>query len=101
MRERVLNAIYKKLEEEPENENLQRQITLLNKASISTIDSFCLEIVKNYFYELDNISPNFRIADTTEIELLKQEIAILKQEVGYNDIYQKIHEDMKSKGILN
>ena len=74
MRERVLNAIYEKLEEEPENEKLQRQINLLNKASICTIDSFCLEVVKNYFYELDDISPNFRIADTTEIELLKQEI---------------------------
>ena len=85
MRERVLNAIYKKLEEEPENENLQRQITLLNKASISTIDSFCLEIVKNYFYELDNISPNFRIADTTEIELLKQEII--------EEIFEKKYEE--------
>ena len=74
MRERVLNAIYEKFEEEPENEKLQRQINLLNKASICTIDSFCLEVVKNYFYELENISPNFRIADTTEIELLKQEI---------------------------
>ena len=74
MRERVLEAIYKKIEEDPENENLQRQITLLNKASICTIDSFCLDIVRNHFYELNNISPNFRIADTTEIELLKQEI---------------------------
>ena len=74
MRERVLDAIYKKLEEEPENENLQRQVTLLNKASICTIDSFCLEIVRNNFYELENLSPNFRIADTTQIELLKQEI---------------------------
>lgn len=74
MRERVLNAIYKKLDEEPENENLQRQITLLNMASICTIDSFCLDVVKNNFYELDNVSPNFRIADTPEIELLKQEI---------------------------
>lgn len=73
MRERVLNAIYKKLEENPEDQNLQRQITLLNKASICTIDSFCLEVVRNNFYELENISPNFRIADTTEIELLKQE----------------------------
>ena len=73
MRERVLNAIYQKLEETPEDENLQRQITLLNKASICTIDSFCLEVVRNNFYELENISPNFRIADTTEIELLKQE----------------------------
>lgn len=74
MRERVLDAIYKKLDEDPENENLQRQITLLNMASICTIDSFCLDVVKNNFYELDNISPNFRIADTPEIELLKQEI---------------------------
>ena len=74
MRERVLDAIYKKLDEDPENENLQRQITLLNKASICTIDAFCLEIVRNNFYELENISPNFRIADTTEIELLKQEV---------------------------
>ncbi len=74
MRERVLDAIYKKLEDNPEDENLQRQITLLNKASICTIDSFCLDIVRNNFYELENVSPNFRIADTTEIELLKQEI---------------------------
>ena len=74
MRERVLDAIYKKLDENPENENLQRQITLLNMASICTIDSFCLDVVKNNFYELENVSPNFRIADTPEIELLKQEI---------------------------
>ena len=73
MRERVLDAIYEKLKREPENENLQRQITLLNKSSICTIDSFCLEVVRNNFYELENVSPNFRIADTTEIELLKQE----------------------------
>ena len=58
MRERVLDAIYKKLEENSEDENLQRQITLLNKASICTIDSFCLEVVRNNFYELDNLSPN-------------------------------------------
>ena len=74
MRERVLDAIYKKLDEDPGNENLQRQITLLNMASICTIDSFCLDVVKNNFYELENVSPNFRIADTPEIELLKQEI---------------------------
>ena len=74
MRERVLDAIYKKLDDDPENENLQRQITLLNMASICTIDSFCLDVVKNNFYDLENVSPNFRIADTPEIELLKQEI---------------------------
>lgn len=74
MRERVLDAIYKKLDEEPNNELLYRQITLLNKASICTIDSFCLEVVRNNFYQLENLSPNFRIADTTQIELLKQDV---------------------------
>ena len=74
MRQRVLDAIYKKLESEPNNLKLQRQINLVNKASICTIDSFCLEIVRNNFYELENESPNFRIADTTEIDLLKQEV---------------------------
>ena len=58
---------------EQEETKLQKQITLLNKASICTIDAFCLDVIKNNFYELD-ISPNFRIADTAEIELLKQEI---------------------------
>ena len=87
MRERVLEAIYKKLDEDPENENLQRQITLLNKASICTIDSFCLDVVRNHFYELKNISPNFRIADTTEIELLKQEVL--------EDIFEQKYENQE------
>lgn len=77
------------MDEEPENENLQRQITLLNKASICTIDSFCLDIVRNNFYELENISPNFRIADTTEIELLKQEVL----EDMFEEKYEKQDED--------
>lgn len=54
MRQRVLDAIYKRLEEEPQNQILQRQINLLNRSSICTIDSFCLEVIKNNFYELDN-----------------------------------------------
>ena len=89
MRERVLEAIYKKLDEDPENENLQRQITLLNKASICTIDAFCLDVVRNHFYELENVSPNFRIADTTEIELLKQEVL----EDMFEERYESEEED--------
>ncbi|MCI9064088.1 MAG: helicase-exonuclease AddAB subunit AddA, partial [Clostridia bacterium] len=75
MRERILNAIYKKIEEsesQEEQDNLQRQIVLLNKASICTIDSFCLDVIRNNFYEID-VSPNFRIGDNAEVELLKQE----------------------------
>lgn len=73
MRERVLDAIYSKLEDNPQDERLQRQITLISKASICTIDSFCLEVIRNNFYEID-VSPNFRIADTAEMNLLKQDV---------------------------
>ena len=65
MRERVLDAIYKKLDEDPENLNLQRQIVLLGKASICTIHSFCLDVIKNNFFEID-LSANFRIAAEEE-----------------------------------
>ena len=73
MRERVLDAIYKKLEENPDDVKLQRQITLLNKASICTIHSFCLDVIRNNFYEIDT-SANFRIGDTAEIEMLKNDV---------------------------
>ena len=78
MRERILSTIYKILENEDEKDeekinHLQKQIVLLNKANICTIDSFCLDIIRNNFFEID-ISPNFRIADTAEMDLLKQEV---------------------------
>ncbi len=110
MRERILSAIYKKLDEIPENEHLQRQITLLNKASICTIDSFCLDVVRNNFFELHNISPNFRIGDSTEIELLKQEVIedIFEQKYEKNDkdftelinIYTSYRDDSPLKNLI-
>ena len=91
MRERILEAIYKKIEKEPENTNLQRQILLLNKASISTIHAFCLDVIKNNFYQTD-ISPNFRLANTPEIELLKMEII--------EEIFDKHYEE-KNQEFVN
>ena len=73
MRAKILDAIYKKIEENPNNTHLQRQITLLAKSNISTIHAFCLEVIKNNFYEID-VSPNFKIVDTTELEIMRQEV---------------------------
>ncbi len=73
MREKILDAIYKKLDEEPENLNLQRQINLISRASICTIHSFCLDVIRNNFFEID-ISSNFRIGSEEEITLMKQEV---------------------------
>ena len=54
------------------NYNLNKILSILDKNKIK--GTFFIEIVRNNFYELENVSPNFRIADTTEIELLKQEV---------------------------
>ncbi|MFQ7446038.1 helicase-exonuclease AddAB subunit AddA [Intestinibacter bartlettii] len=72
MRERIGDAISKKLDENPEDEHLQDQLVLLNKASITTIHSFCLEVIKSNFHKI-NLDPNFRIGDETECSLMKLE----------------------------
>ena len=72
MRERIGDAISKALEEDPGNRQIQRQMTLLGKACITTIHSFCLDAIRSNFQHLD-IDPNFRIADETESTLMKLE----------------------------
>ena len=72
MKERIAMAIEKKLEENPEDENLQRQATLIHHAQITTIDSFCLFLIKNHFNEI-GLDPGFRVADPGEIKLIMQD----------------------------
>ncbi|WLR51514.1 helicase-exonuclease AddAB subunit AddA [Bacillus tianshenii] len=73
MRKRVGEALEKELQTNPSSLHLRRQLSLLNRASISTLHSFCMEIVRKYYYKLD-LDPKFRIADQTEAELLREEV---------------------------
>ena len=73
MRERIAEAISAVLEKNPGSKNIQRQLTLLNKASITTIHSFCLEVIRSNFQSI-NIDPGFRITDETEAALMKLEV---------------------------
>lgn len=78
MKQRIGEALNQKFSEAIDNndtvfaEHLKNQIKLVNHADITTIDSFCLKTVKNYFH-LINIDPDFRIAENAECELLKDE----------------------------
>lgn len=73
MRERILNAIVDEMEkEESDKENLRRQMTLLNKASITTLHSFCINVIRKNFHVL-GIDPTFKIGDSTETRILIQE----------------------------
>ena len=84
MRERILKSLYNEIDKNPDDENLQKQLMLINKSHISTITSFCLDVVRNNFFEI-GLSANFRIGDPTEIEIMKQEAI----EKVFEDKYEK------------
>lgn len=73
MRERIGVAIEKKLSENPEDKHLQRQQTLLYNAQITTIHSFCLFVIRNYFHRID-LEPDFRIGEEGELKLLQGDV---------------------------
>ena len=73
MRERIGAAIEAECEKDPKNTHLRRQSALIHNAMITTIDSFCLFVVRNHFEEI-SLDPNFRIADEGEIRLLEQDV---------------------------
>ncbi len=72
MKQKISDALEKLIESEPENALYRRQYRLLGNASICTIDSFCLNIVRAYFQKLD-LDPAFRIADETELKLIESD----------------------------
>ena len=73
MKERIRGAIEKALEENPENEHLKRQATLIHNAQITTIHSFCLSVIRDHFHVID-IDPGFRTAEEGELKLLRHDV---------------------------
>ena len=84
MRERIRTALEEKLEEQPENEHLQRQITLVHHAQITTIHSFCLEVIRNHFHRI-GLDPGFRIGDEGELKLLRHDVMEELLEEAYSE----------------
>lgn len=73
MRHRIGEALEKAINANPSSKHLRKQLSLLNRASISTLHSFCLEVIRKYYYKID-VDPGFRIADATEAQLLRDEV---------------------------
>lgn len=75
MRDRIGKALDNALfleHETGEIERLLRQRSLLQRANITTLHSFCLELIRKYFYQLE-LDPAFRVADQAEADLLRQD----------------------------
>ena len=73
MRERILKALEAQAKATPWDDHIQKQVSYVHNASITTIHGFCLNIVRQYFNEID-IDPSFRVGDEGELSLIKQDV---------------------------
>lgn len=73
MKDKIANALHKTAKADPGNENIRKQLALINKANITTVSSFCLAVARRFFHKID-VDPNFRMIDEAEIYLLKTQI---------------------------
>ncbi|MBQ9444809.1 MAG: helicase-exonuclease AddAB subunit AddA [Lachnospiraceae bacterium] len=77
MRDRIRDAISEKLLSpdltDGKKEHLLKQMTLIYTADITTIDSFCLNLVREHFNICDT-DPSFRVADESELKLIAEDV---------------------------
>lgn len=73
MRGRIREALERELDRDPDNEHIRRQLALLGRASITTLHSFCMEVIRRY-YQLIPLDPGFRILNEHEADLMRQDI---------------------------
>ncbi|MFQ6807311.1 MAG: UvrD-helicase domain-containing protein [Lachnospiraceae bacterium] len=95
MRERLAAAVERRLQEEPDNEHLQRQQTLIHNAQINTIDGFCSYVIRNYFHTID-LDPGFRTASEGELKLLKTDVVQEVLEAAYARGEERYHQFVES-----
>ncbi|MDF2842393.1 MAG: hypothetical protein K0R00_819, partial [Herbinix sp.] len=95
MRERIGKAIDAKLQLQPDNLHLQKQMSLLQSAQITTIHSFCLNVIRNYFHRID-LDPSFKIAEESEITLMKSDVVQDILERWYEEGSEEFHSFVES-----
>ena len=100
MRNRMAEALEKALSEDPSNAFLRRQLSLLNKAQISTLHSFCLSICREYAYTID-LDPGFRLASTEEASLLQDDVLMDVLEKAYRGDMDALFSKMELYALVD
>lgn len=84
MKQRIGRAIEEELSQSPDSLHLRKQLSLLQRANISTLHSFCMNVIRTYYYEI-GIDPQFRMLDQTEAQLLEDEVVEEMIETAYRE----------------
>ena len=81
----------------PGNTNLRRQQLLLQRASIGTVDAFCLHFVQQHFAMLD-VPPDFTTAEAADLARIEQETLAATLETAYQDADFRAFADLYDRG---
>ncbi|MDD6436278.1 MAG: helicase-exonuclease AddAB subunit AddA [Clostridiales bacterium] len=73
MKERIQRALEKAREAGDTSAFLERQISLMANARITTIHSFCLSVIRDYYYRID-LDPSFSVMDDGEGKLIAGDV---------------------------
>ncbi len=90
MRDRIRDALMEKLTSlditPDQREHLEEQMSLIYTADITTIDSFCLNVVRSFFC-ITGADPSFRVADEGELKLISEDVmsALLEDRYAEGD----------------
>ncbi|MEL7647439.1 MAG: helicase-exonuclease AddAB subunit AddA [Sedimentibacter sp.] len=90
MKQKIHKALVKQVQQGTDKDRMRRQLNLLGKANISTIHSFCIDVVRKNFHVV-GIDPNFRIGDMNEVDIM------LKESV--DEVLERYY-DEKSQGFV-
>ena len=71
MKSRVTSALEERLKKNPKDNNLVRQLSLVSGAKICTIDSFCINLVRENFFNI-GINRDFTILNNTKADVLEE-----------------------------
>ena len=71
LRGKIAAKMAERIAQEPQNRHLQQQVQRLYLAKISTVHSFCADLLREYAYRLD-LAPDFRVGDENECRELRE-----------------------------
>ena len=84
LRGKIAAKLTEHLAANPEDRHLQRQMQRLYLAKISTVHSFCSDILREYAYKLD-LAPDFRVADENECAQLRVDTMARMLDAAYEN----------------
>lgn len=100
LRGKIAAKLTERIAQEPENKHLQKQMQRLFLAKISTVHSFCGDILREYAYKLD-LSPDFRVLDEMESRELRDLVMaeLLDSVYGTSDINPDVLAFIDTQGL--